>query len=149
MSTYTSALVILIIMYLPTCVPHAVPDPTMVTITSDLNSPITSGDEVTLTCTVALSADLSSVSSVGVAITWTGPSGMLSSSSMPMMSGTSPPMYTTTLLLSAVMSNGTYTCQAMTTSSSSYLLSSGSTSGDIMITVGKMTIMQCKSILAE
>ena len=117
--------------------PLAVPDPAMVTISSSLESPITSDVDVTLTCTVELSTDLASVSSVGVAITWTGPSGMLSSSSMPVMSGTSPPTYTDTLLLSAVMSDGTYTCQAMTISTSPYFLPSGSMSSDIMITVGK------------
>ena len=120
--------------------PHAVPGPTMVTVTSDVASPISSGVDVTLTCTVELSTDLASISLVGVAITWTGPSGMLSSSSMSMMSGTSPPTYTDTLLLSEVMSDGTYTCQAMTISTSPYLLSSGSMSSDIMITVGKMII---------
>ena len=110
----------------------------MVTISSSLESPITFGDDVTLTCTVELSTDLASVSSVSVAITWTGSSGMLSSSSMPVMSGTSPPTYTKTLMLSAVMSDGTYTCQAMTISTSPYLLPSGSMSDDIMITIGKM-----------
>ena len=117
--------------------PLAVPDLAMVTVSSSLESPITSGDDVTLTCTVELSTSLASVSSVSVAITWTGPSGMLSSSSMPVMSGTSPPTYTETLMLIAVMSDGTYTCQAMTISTSPYLLPSGSTSSDIMITVGK------------
>jgi hypothetical protein len=57
---------------------------------------------------------------------------------MPMMSGTSPPTYTDTLMLSEVMSDGTYTCQAMTISTSPHLLPSGSTSDDIMITIGKM-----------
>ena len=120
--------------------PHTVPGPTMVTVTSDLDSPVTASVDVILTCTVELSTDLASISSVGVVITWTGPSGMMSSSRMPMMSGTSPPTYTDTLLLSEVMSDGTYTCQAMTISTSSYLLSSGPVSNDIMITVGKMII---------
>ena len=117
--------------------PLAVPDPAMVTIASSLDSPITFGTDVALTCTVELSTDLANVPSIGVAITWTGPSGMLSSSSMPVMSGTSPPTYTDTLMLSAVMSDGTYTCQAMTISTSPYLLPSGSMSNDFMITVGK------------
>ena len=110
----------------------------MVTVSSSLESPIASGVDVTLTCAVELSTALASVSSVGVAITWTGPLGMLSSSSMPVISGTSPPTYTDMLMLSAVMSDGTYTCQAMAISTSPYLLPSGSVSDDIMITVGKM-----------
>ena len=111
----------------------------MVTVSSSLDSPIVSDDDVTLTCTVELSTDLASVSSVGVAITWIGPSGMiLFTSSMPVVSGTSPPTYIDTLMLSAVMSNSTYTCQAMTISTSPYLLPSGSVSNGIMITVGKM-----------
>ena len=110
----------------------------MVTVTSSLESPIASGVNVTLTCAVELNTDLASVSSVGVAITWTGPSGMMSSTSMPMMSGISPPTYTETLMLSAVMSDGTYTCQATTISTSPHLLPSGSVSNDIMITIGKM-----------
>ena len=109
----------------------------MVTITSSLDSPIASGVDITLTCAVELSTDLASVSSVGVAITWTGPTGMLSSTSMPVMSGTSPPVYTATLMLSAVMSDGTYTCQAMTISSSPYLLPSGLMSNSTMISIGK------------
>lgn len=130
--------------------PHAVPDPTMVTVTSDLASPISSDDDVTLTCTVELSTDLASISSmISVAVTWTGPSGMLQSSSVPVMSGTSPPTYTSTLLLSAVMSDGTYTCQAMTTSSLSYLLSSGSVSNDIMITIGKMIILRYRMLFTK
>ena len=117
--------------------PLAVPDPTMVTVTSSVESPITSGVGVTLTCTVELSTALASISLVNVAVTWTGPSGMLSSSSRPVMSGISPPTYTDTLMLNAVMSDGTYTCQSMTISTSPHLLSSGSRSNDIMITVGK------------
>ena len=116
----------------------AVPGPTMVTVTSSMESPIISGIDVVLTCAVELSTDLASILSIGVAITWTGPSGMLSSTSMPVMSGTFPPTYTGTLLLSAVMSNGIYTCQAMCISSSPYLLPSGSIRNNITITIGKM-----------
>ena len=108
----------------------------MVTVSSSLESPITSGVDVTLTCTVELRIDLANVPSVGVAITWTGPSGMLLSTSMPVILGTSPPTYTDTLMLSAVMSGGTYICQAMIISTSPYLLPSGSVSNDIMITIG-------------
>ena len=122
----------------------------MVTVTSDPASPVSSGDDVTLTCTVELSTDLSSVSSVGVAITWTGPSGPLTSTSMPMMSGSSPPLiYTNTLLLSEVMTGGTYSCQAMTTSLLSYLLSSGSMSGDITISIGKVDHYNKKFIIVS
>ena len=110
----------------------------MVTVTGSMESPIISGINVMLTCTVELSTDLANVSSIGVAITWTGPSGMLSSTSMPVMSGAFPPSYTGTLLLRAVTSNGTYTCQAMCISSSPYLLPSGSIRNNITITIGKM-----------
>ena len=119
----------------------AVPGRTMVTVTGSMESPIISGIDVMLTCTVELSTDLASVSSIGVAITWTGPSGTLSSTSMPVMSGAFPPTYTGTLLLSAVLSNGTYTCQAMCISSSLYLLSSGSIRNNITITIGKMATL--------
>ena len=109
----------------------------MVTVTSSLESPIASGVNVTLTCTAELSTDLAGVSSVGVNIIWTGPSGTLSSTRMTVILGTSPPTYTDTLMLSAVMSDGTYTCQAMAISTSPYLLPSGSMSSDVTITIGK------------
>ena len=116
----------------------AVPSATMVTVISSLESPIASGVDVTLTCAVELSTELANISSVGVSITWTGPSGMLSSTSMPVMSGTSPPTYIDALLLSAVMSDGAYTCHTITISTSPHLLSSWSVSNDTMITIGKM-----------
>ncbi len=114
------------------------PSPTTVTVTSSMESPITSGADVTLTCAVELSAALASVPSVSVAITWTGPTGVLQSNSMPVMS---PPTYTDTLLVDAVMSDGTYICEAITISSSPYLLSSGLVSDDVMIIIGKMVTL--------
>ena len=109
---------------------------------SDLGGSITSGVDVTLTCTVELNPDLISVSSISVTMTWTGPSGVLSSGSVPTMTGNSPPTYTSTLVLSAVMSvdDGDYSCQAMTVSSSPYLFSSGSISNSISISIRKLDV---------
>ena len=119
---------------------HAVPDPSRVTVMSDLGSLVFSGVDVTLTCTVELNPDLASVSTISVTTAWAGPSGVLSSGSVPMMTENSPTTYTSTLVLSAVMSvdDGDYTCQATTISSSPYLFSSGSTSNSITISVGKI-----------
>ena len=119
---------------------HAVPDPSRMTVMSDLGNLVISGVDVTLTCTVELNSDLAGVSTIGVTTAWTGPSGVLSSGSVPMMTGNPPPTYTSTLILSAVTSDddGNYTCQATTISSSPYLLSSASISKSITISVGKI-----------
>ena len=118
------------------------PDPSSVTVVSDLGSSIAPEVDVTLTCTVELNSDLASVLTVSVTIAWTGPSGMLSSGSVPVMVGNSPTVYTSTLVLNAVMSDdaGNYSCQAMTISLSPYLFSSGSISSSIMIGVGKLHV---------
>ena len=109
---------------------------------------ITAGADVTLTCTVVL-AELEGVSSLSATTVWTGPSGMLTGSAAAMM-GTSPPTYTSTLILASISSDqgGSYSCQALVNSTSSFLMASGMVTGTIIITVGRMSLIAVPHIVS-
>ena len=113
--------------------PISVPNPMVVTITSDPVSPI---QPVTLTCT----ADLSPAVNVQVIVNteWTGPDGfMTTNTAQPVMGSTTT--YTSTATVSSFGrgQSGVYTCTATVSSTSSFLTDSGSQSGTARVTVGK------------
>ena len=94
----------------------AVPQPTMNIAVPP--GPLYTGTNVTITCNIALNSRVDSV--VMVAVTWTGPSGvMIASNERYMLSDVSmttesPPTFQATLTFTPLIqaNNGIYTCQA-------------------------------------
>ena len=120
-----------------------VPPPTSVTITSDPVSPIRPvGSDVTLTCTVELSA------AVDVAVTvntvWTGPAGFMTTNTAQPVMGTTT-TYTSTAMVSSFGrdQSGDYICAATVSPkpSSLFLIRGGSQLRIVNVTTGMATIL--------
>lgn len=110
---------------------HVVPDPTNVMVTPP-HPTIFAGSSLTLTCTVTLppAVDVSVI----VRTVWTG---HRTSNPVPATTtGHNSYLYTSTTILDAARS-GSYTCQAMITSSSYFITGSGMMSGTATVTVGE------------
>ena len=114
---------------------HVVPAPSSVTLSS---SPaiIFVGSNFTLTCSIEL---LEEVAKSEIQVMWTGPGG---SSPTGVLAG-SGTLYTSTITVTAynTSDDGNYNCTASSTSSSNFLIGSGS-SANITIDIGKSSFLE-------
>ena len=116
-----------------------------VTISSNISSPVyqSIGSAITLTCTVELSPLFLGVA-MNISTKWIGPARfMITNTAQPALGST------TTYASSAIVSSftrdhsGVYSCTATVSSTTSFLIGSGSESqtGRARVTVGKITLM--------
>ena len=114
----------------------SVPNPT-VTVTSDQPNPIGSvGANVTLTCAVEFTLTVDILITVNTV--WTGPDGFMTTNTAQSVMG-STTTYTSTAMVSSFGrdQSGDYTCTATVSSTSSFVISSGSHSGTTNVIVGE------------
>ena len=117
------------------CVNSIVPAPSSIHITSIPASPIRPvGSDVTLTCTVVLSPAVDVP--VTVSTVWTGPDGVMLSTSDPVK--TNLIRYTSTAMVTSFGrdQSGVYNCTATISSMSSFISDSSSSRGTARVSVG-------------
>ena len=115
-------------LYEHACVPSfAVPAPNVHT--SPPDEPVYAGGSLTMSCIITLPSAVDS--GVTVSAMWSGPSGILTTSSRIMLSetitSTSPYTLQSTLVITNIdqsQDDGSYTCSAAVTSLSSYIIGS-------------------------